>query len=90
MNTGPIKTLTWQEIKSNHSIEDIYIVDSEIILTDVITSLTEDNHSMVQNLIDNGVLFPPTPKQIKELDEQPHYNFFAVHVSPFIFIQSKL
>lgn len=82
-----IKTLKWSEFRTVHEAGQLYIVIDQLELSEVATKAVENDHSYINNCLQNGLIAPPTKEEIRYFNTNENMNFNSIKVEPYLFVQ---
>ncbi|MFB2834664.1 DUF2288 domain-containing protein [Floridanema evergladense] len=85
--TASLDEAEWQWLLPHVGRDSLIVVNPELSIVDVGVAIANDNVSLVQNWINQQLIYKPTLNQMEQWQANLNKRFNALIVQPFVLIQ---
>ncbi len=82
-----IKISDWSRAKKAYIDKKLYLLDDDLDITEVALALNDDHRSQVEIWIQNGLMYPPTKKEVKIFESHKDIKFKFCFINPYLIMQ---
>ena len=87
MISNSIEVGGWARAETFYSERKLYLLDEGLDFTEVMCVLKEDNHSQLEVWIENGLIYPPTEREVLAFRSREELKFKFFQALPYLFVQ---
>lgn len=80
----------WSCLRAHLGRGGLILVDDSLDLADTAIKVASDDVSIIQQLIEDGMIGKPSDAQIRSWEEDLHKKFSMLIVSPYVLFQEKM
>jgi hypothetical protein len=81
-----IAQMPWIDIIPHAKRDNVIVVDQSLNLLEVGVEVGNDNVTVVNRWIEEGLIFKPTQQQLNDWNENPQQKFNTIILQPFVLI----
>lgn len=80
----------WSYLRAHLGRGGLILVDDSLDLADTAHKVAADDATIIQQLVENGMIGKPSDEQIRSWEEDIHKKFSMLIVSPYVLFQEKM
>ncbi len=87
MTSNSIETGDWARAETFYRDRKLYLLDDDMSFIEVVKVLGEDNRTQLHTWIKNGLIYPPTEREVLAFRSSEELQFKFFQALPYLFVQ---